>query len=933
MAFWSPSSWGKTFTRTGNWWLTLEDDLLVLNAEGVHFESRVQGSSPLTINEGIFWTDLTLSVQGQESIRVDGIPNAHGQAIRKAIAAVVEANRLAAARQELETRLKSRRERFTAAIKPILDWHHATLQDVARHRKERRWITTETQRHYTDTKPSPMVKAEELTQMLSEADVQALLGDKLEAAQLAVKLWSANLKGAVAKHNEEHLEAELVACKPLFDDIEKMPLTDEQARAVICFDNRVQVVASAGSGKTSTMVAKAAYAVERGLVAPERICMLAFNDSAAKELHVRIQDGLKRIGRADVTVAAMTFHKFGLHVIGKATDRKPRIASWVEQEKDVEKLEELIDGLRDRDKVFRTGWDLFRVVFSRDIPKFGVETDHEDYDRASGKTGFSTLNGEVVKSEQERTLANWLFYNGIPYLYERAYEHPTASADHSQYHPDFYYPTMDLYHEHQALNREGKPPDNFPRYMEKVIWARGQHAHFQTDCIETTSAQMWDGSAFDHLEAEFKKRGVTLDPNPDRPAEGREPLKHGDLVKLFRSFITHAKSNCLSVAELRRRIKTQDFDVFTYRHKFFLTLYGRIRKAWDEALAGADAIDFEDMLNMAAEHLEAGNWDSPYELVMVDEFQDASWARARMALALVKRPGRFLFAVGDDWQSINRFAGADISVMTGFQDWCGDAQVLKLERTFRYPQSLCDAAGAFVMQNKKQIPKEVHSETLAVGPVLQAFQVPDKTRIQGAVRLHLQSIYEQLQEGSHPLGKNGKVSVYVLGRYKLDEHYLPPTWKQDFGDKMTVEFRTIHRSKGSEADYIVLPHLVRHGFPSRKEDDPVLRLAMPAEDPYPKSEERRLFYVALTRARRSVALFTVQGRESPFLIELIKDGWVEVLDADGEPSTAIICPRCEKGVMVEKSGRNGPFLSCTNFPPCRKTSNLPAPTASGRRSA
>ena len=923
MGFWSPSSWGKTFTGTGNWWLTLSDDLLTLHANMQDYPARIQTASPLEIHEGIFWTDLTLRVQGQENIKVDGIPNAHGQAIRKAIAAVVEEKRLTAARLELETRLKTRRERFTAAIEPILAWHQETLRDVARHRKERRWITSETQRHYTDTKPAALVEAAELTQMLTEPDIQALIGDKLEAAQLAVKLWGANLKGAVAKRNEEHVQAELVACKDLFDSIEEMPLTEEQARAVICFDNRVQVVASAGSGKTSTMVAKAAYAVERGLVAPEHICMLAFNDSASKELQKRIELGLKRIGREDVKVAAMTFHKFGLAIIGKATNNKPRIASWVDQEKDVEKLEELIDGLKDRSKAFRTQWDLFRIVFSRDIPKFGVETDHEDYDKASGKTGFKTLKGDVVKSEQERTLADWLHYNGVPYEYERKYEHPTATADHSQYHPDFFYPTMELYHEHQALNREGKPPDKFTGYMEKVIWAREQHAHYQTDCIETTSAQMWDGSAFDHLEAEFKKRGVTLDPNPDRPVTGREPLKHGDLVKLFRSFITHAKSNCLSVADLRKRIKAEDFDAFAYRHKFFLDLYGPIRKVWDEALAGADAIDFEDMLNLAGEHLEAGNWDSPYELVMVDEFQDASWARARMSQALVKQPGRFLFAVGDDWQSINRFAGADISVMTGFQDWCGDAQVLKLERTFRCPQALCDASSAFVMQNEKQIPKEVYSETPEVGPVLQAFQVPDKTRIQGAVRLHLQSIYDQLQDGSHPPGKNGKVSVFVLGRYNADEQYVPPNWKRNFGDKMTVEFRSIHKSKGSEADYIVLPHLARHGFPSRKEDDPVLRLAMPAEDPFPKSEERRLFYVALTRARRSVAMFTVEGRESPFLIELIKDGWVEVLDADGEPSTAIVCPQCQKGVMVQRLGRNGPFLSCTNFPPCRKSMNIP----------
>ena len=110
-------------------------------------------------------------------------------------------------------------------------------------------------------------------------------------------------------------------------------------------------------------------------------------------------------------------------------------------------------------------------------------------------------------------------------------------------------------------------------------------------------------------------------------------------------------------------------------------------------------------------HLEAGRWDSPYELVMVDEMQDASHARARLARALVAEPGRYLFAVGDDWQSINRFAGADPSVMTDFTGWFGPGQTLRLEQTFRSPQSICDISSAFIQRNPHQLRKHVVSAT------------------------------------------------------------------------------------------------------------------------------------------------------------------------------------------------------------------------------
>ncbi|QQP97957.1 UvrD-helicase domain-containing protein [Lysobacter enzymogenes] len=912
---WSPSLWGKCFTGSKDWVVTLDGARLDVSVEGRRFTHELKLSSPLIAKQGIFWTALHLKVTGQPTVELDGIPNVHGQAIVASIQAVLRANQAEIDRQREAERLVDRRAYFDREVAALKVWRARIRETVAEHDRGRRWVTRETIQALEAVRPAAIYSA--LKAMVAEPDIQGYLGggegERLSDAYDCVAWAGADLPAEIAKRNEAHLQRELVASKALLDRVESRPLNPEQARAVLCFDNRVQVVASAGSGKTSTMVAKAAYAIERGLVAPNKILMLAFNDAAAKELKARAQLAMERIGRPEVELEAMTFHKFGSKVIGQASHRR-RVPNWV-KDRDIEVLGELVAALKKRNRGFRQRWDLFRTVFGRGLPGFGVEQEHEDYSRSTRKTGFKTLNGEVVKSLEEVMIADWLFYNGVNYQYEPRYRHPTADRTHVQYHPDFYYPDIGLYHEHFALNERGHPPEKFPDYMQGVHWKRATHARMRTDFIETTSASLRSGKAFDLLTKALTERGLKLDPKPDRPSNGRKPIEDPELVKLMRSFICHAKSNNLSLDALKERVR-KDKDAFAYRHKKFLGLYETVRHAWDTALAEEDGIDFEDMLNWAAEHLETGLWVSPYELVLADEFQDASWAQARLVQALVNAPGRYLLAVGDDWQSINRFAGADVSVMTGFEHWCGRSQVLRLEETFRCPQALCDAAGGFIAKNPNQIPKTVRSATRAHGPVLQAFQVPDARQVKSAVDRYLADLYEQVADGRVAPGKGGKVSVFVLGRYQKNRVFVPGDWQKRFGSHLTVSFHTIHGSKGLEADYVVLPDMTRRGFPNERGEDPVLALAMPSEDTFPLAEERRLFYVALTRARRSVAMFTVEKQFSVFLTELMESQQLEVIGVDGEVAEIVMCRKCKHGVMVERSGSRGLFLSCSNFPGC-----------------
>lgn len=254
--------------------------------------------------------------------------------------------------------------------------------------------------------------------------------------------------------------------------------------------------------------------------------------------------------------------------------------------------------------------------------------------------------------------------------------------------------------------------------------------------------------------------------------------------------------------------------------------------------------------------------------------------------------------------------------MTGFEEWFGKAQILRLERTFRCPQSLCDVSSRLVQENPNQLRKSVASEAAEYAPTVRIIEVASDNHIASAVHSHLAELHAGLVAGSVPPGKNGKVSVFVLGRYRRDEAYVPRCDK--LADRLDVRFSTIHGSKGLEADYVVLSRVASGSgaFPSTRRDDPVLQLAMPAGDDYPHAEERRLFYVALTRARRAVLLVAVKNRLSSFLVELVRDHGLKPVAVDGEPTFVQICPKCGKGTMVPRRGPHGDFLGCSRFPAC-----------------
>ena len=212
----------------------------------------------------------------------------------------------------------------------------------------------------------------------------------------------------------------------------------------------------------------------------------------------------------------------------------------------------------------------------------------------------------------------------------------------------------------------------------------------------------------------------------------------------------------------------------------------------------------------------------------------------------------YLLTVGDDWQAINRFAGADISVMTDFNRWFGDGPTLRLQTTFRCTQTTADTAADFVQKNPRQLRKSVVARSArTAGVPVELIRLQSEDEIERSDRVL----------ASRPVRARTVARASTSSDATASRRRSCPARPRP---NLTVTFRTAHSAKGLEADYVLVPRMVSgmYGFPSEVVDDPVLGIVMSESDRFPHGEERRLFYVALTRARGSAQRSSLSEVES-----------------------------------------------------------------------
>ena len=696
---------------------------------------------------------------------------------------------------------------------------------------------------------------------------------------------------ARADANRTFIAATLPAVNDILTSSFAIAPTEEQAAAIATDEDATLVLAGAGTGKTSVIIGKIAHLVHNQGVLPEEILVLAFNRKAAEEIRARLSDDLRG-------VVVRTFHAFGRDIIADVSGA-PNISRLAEDRLARGKaFDQIIDELI-ASPAEAEAFAQFTSYHSQPYQSPFDFDSFSDYRSYVGSIELRTLSGDQVKSYEELEIANFLSLNGVNFLYEAPYRINTADPRHRQYQPDFYLPDYDIYIEHFALDADDQPPASWPSYHEGVLWKRNLHEKYGTTLIETYSWQRSKNTLLPTLEHSLRGYGVQLERTPaERLLGNLRRIIASWLGHLLAAFLSLVKTAGLTMAQLRNRAEQLPDSV---RSAAFLNLFERVWERYEQLLRAEDALDFDDLINNATEAVRLGQWDSSFRHILVDEFQDISAGRLALLTAL-NGPGVAYFLVGDDWQSINRFAGSDVGLMTNCGDQLGFVQHRELVRTFRYGEPIIAPSSAFIQRNPEQTRRALRGPERSDDDGLVIVAAADQ--IAGAA--------QALADISARVPPQQETSVLILGRYRRSLRNLrlrPPR------SSIRLETSTVHSAKGREADYVIVLDLVdgRSGFPAQREDDPLLGMALSQSSPFPYAEERRLFYVALTRARRRAYLISDSTRPSPFVQELRRDqlalSQLGVFAADDAPP----CPRCGGRLILSQTGKT---RRCTNYPLC-----------------
>ncbi|MEA3512014.1 MAG: UvrD-helicase domain-containing protein [Campylobacterota bacterium] len=745
------------------------------------------------------------------------------------------------------------------------------------------------------------------------------------------KSWIENRNKLFVK-NEKNNE------KLFFDTIESNPLTQKQQEAVLINENNNLILAGAGSGKTSVIVAKVCYLINKEILHPNEILILAFNKNAQEELKERFE-------HQNIHVQIKTFHSFGLSIISQTILQKMDLCPMTESQNNMTKfIKDTIYKLMSSMGVFLKDFIEFIAYFSipykneSEFENLGEYYDYQkNYDMKTFKhkviekgknqgKGLTTLKEETVKSHQELVICNFLTLNGIRYLYEEPYEIKTWTMEKRQYKPDYYLPDYGIYIEHFGIDRNNKtaPFVNNKEYLEGIEWKRNLHQENETILVETFSSEFTENNLLKRLKEKLLKYNVEFrELSQAEIAELlKEPIENNKFTKLFTTFLNHFKSNRFTIEDVKE--KSQEIE----RTSLFIKLFEFIFKEYQDFQKRNNCIDFDDMIIEALNNVNKGKYNHGFKHIFIDEFQDISTTRALLIKELLPLNNTSITAVGDDWQSINRFAGSNIKIIQDFEETFGVSKTVALDYTFRFDNIVSDIASDFIQKNPNQLKKEIKT---IKNQELNKFSICLYWTT-GNIKSDLEAILDLIVKKE----KDNKKSVMILARYNFlfkeirSDNYkkleISPYLKNKYLT-LQMSLASVHGSKGNEADYVIILNIDngKFGFPSKIEDDPILSVVVPEGDDFEDAEERRLFYVALTRTKGTLFLLGNMYEKSIFMDEVIENYKDEIYFLNDPKIKLLNCPECKTGLLKKRTSSNDKskhFYGCSNFPRCKFTENV-----------
>lgn len=620
-----------------------------------------------------------------------------------------------------------------------------------------------------------------------------------------------NLDTRIDSMNQSFIEEENIKYREFFDNICGYPLDQNQRNAIIIDDDKNLIVAGAGSGKSLTMIGKIHYLIQCKDIKEEDILCISFTNETTKSL----KDKLKKIYGYDIDV--YTFHKLGYQIIKNEKGNIKIATSSL--------LNEIIDNyFKNLDK------KELEYIFNYFSEFTKIPKEYKTKDKYQTLKAICEEIEEFVHSKEEVVIANILYLKGIVYTYGY---HNIYSVFHIAQEKLYYYNF------------------NNPQYTLDLI-DKEKHSF----CLY--KYDLYDKGILFTLEQQLKNKKIDSFPLDNKKIYMDMLHNNNDyfisLKKLLVTFMNIYKSGTENILSLENKIKPKTIE------SSFFHIFKNIYTLYQNELERKNLIDINDMLLGATKLTNEKYTYKQYKYILIDEFQDTSLVRYALIHNIMKHTKAKMIAVGDDFQSIYRFSGCDVSLFINFEKYFGKSKISYIENTYRNSQELIDVAGTFVMKNKNQIHKKLYSSK----------------QIENPIEIHY---YENLSTELQKILKtlSTEKSKIILGRNNRDIELIDNDYFKVNKDsiyaresKENIPYLTVHKSKGLEYDYVFLINMIDDytGFPSKIEEHKILKLVLPKEEEYPYAEERRLFYVALTRAKEKVFVLAPKKNPSVFVTEL-----------------------------------------------------------------